>query len=116
VQAEHLDDALDKRLDPPHVEVALQRLVQLVLLICLFGLGRQARVQKRLVESTVEPVRGDLVRLGELLDQHEGLDARVEVGRVRDAEEGVEMFGKSGRMRMSTISHYVSLGEKRVPR
>ena len=52
-------------------------------------------VKQRLVECAVETVCRVVLRSGYLLNEHHGLDAGVEVGRVSDLENGVQLFLES---------------------
>ena len=96
VHSQDLDNALHERLDTSDVHVVFQGLEQQVQIQRLFGRRSDTGIKKRLIQRAVETVSSDLVRLSQLLDQHESLDAGVEVGGMGDPEQGVDMLGKPG--------------------
>lgn len=79
VQSKNLHKPLHEGFDSSDIQVVLECLEQEVEVERLLRGGGDTRVQKRLVECPVEAVVGNLVRRGDLLNEKEGLNARVEV-------------------------------------
>ncbi len=111
VKIENLNHALDESLDPTDIVVILERSEEQIQVQRLLRRGDQPRVQERLVQGPVEPINSQMLRRGELLDQDQRLHTRVEVGRMCDPEQGVQVLLQSGIVRRSKWNGSVDTGE-----
>ena len=89
-----LKETFDKSLDPFDVKVGFESPVQQIEVHDVLGRFDETRVQKRFVKGTVETIGREMLGGRNLLNQAHGLDAGVEVGRVSDLENGVDLFSE----------------------
>ena len=89
-----LKETFDKSLNPLDVEVGFESPVQQVEVHDVLGRFDKTRVQKRFVKGTVETIGREMLGGRNLLNKAHGLNAGVEVGRVGDLENGVDLFSE----------------------
>ena len=89
-----LEKAFDKGLNPFDVEIGFESPVQQVEVHDVLGRFDETRVQKRFVEGTVKTIGREMLGGGNLLNQTHCLDTGVEVGRVSNLENRVDLLSE----------------------